>query len=80
MIYSSKVTFTDGLISEISGNSSTSTDSIDIFQVAGKTITQAERKIAESIADLDTIGKQALAATTVVLVLLVLYLAAIIFI
>ena len=34
----------------------------------------------ESIADPDTIGKQALAAATVVLVLLVLYLAAITFI
>lgn len=80
MIYSSEVTFTDELISEISGNNSTSTGSIDIFQVAGKTITQAERKIAESIADLDTIGKQALAAATLVLVLLVLYLVVIIFI
>ncbi|MDB6216651.1 hypothetical protein [Streptococcus vestibularis] len=80
MIYSSEVTFTDELISEISGNSSTSTDLIDIFQAVGKNITQAERKIAESIADLDTIGKQTLAATTVVLVLLVLYLVAITFI
>mgnify|MGYP006978898114 CR=1 FL=1 len=52
----------------ISGNSSTSTGSIDIFQAAGKTITQAARKIAESISDPDTIGKQALAAATVVLV------------
>ena len=34
----------------------------------------------ESIADPDTIGKQTLAATTVVLVLLVLYLVAITFI
>lgn len=80
MIYSSKVTFTDGLISEISGNSSTSTDLIDIFQAVGKTITQATRKIVESIADPDTIGKQVLAAATLVLVLLVLYLAAITFI
>ena len=80
MTYSLKVTFTDGLISEISGNSSTSTGSIDIFQVAGKTITQAERKIVESIADPDTIGKQVLAAATLVLVLLVLYLVAITFI
>ena len=39
LIYSSEVTFTDGLISEISGNSSTSTGSIDIFQAVGKTIT-----------------------------------------
>ena len=69
-----------GWSSAISGNSSTSTGSIDIFQAAGKTITQAARKIAESIADPDTIGKQALAAATVVLVLLVLYLAAITFI
>ena len=80
MIYSSEVTFTDELISEISGNSSTSTGSIDIFQVAGKTITQAERKIVESIADPDTIGKQVLAAATLVLVLLVLYIVAITFI
>ena len=56
MIYSSEVTFTDELISEISGNSSTSAGSIDILQAAGKTVTQAARKIAESIADLDTIG------------------------
>ena len=69
-----------GWSSAISGNSSTSTGSIDIFQAAGKTITQAARKIAESISDPDTIGKQALAAATVVLVLLVLYLAAITFI
>ena len=69
-----------GWSSAISGNSSTSTASIDIFQAAGKTITQAARKIAESISDPDTIGKQALAAATVVLVLLVLYLAAITFI
>lgn len=69
-----------GWSSAISGSSSTSTGSIDIFQAAGKTITQAARKIAESIADPDTIGKQALAAATVVLVLLVLYLAAITFI
>lgn len=69
-----------GWSSAISGNGSTSTGSIDIFQAAGKTITQAARKIAESIADPDTIGKQALAAATVVLVLLVLYLAAITFI
>lgn len=69
-----------GWSSAISGNNSTSTGSIDIFQAAGKTITQAARKIAESISDPDTIGKQALAAATVVLVLLVLYLAAITFI
>ena len=69
-----------GWSSAISGNSSTSAGSIDIFQAAGKTITQAARKIAESISDPDTIGKQALAAATVVLVLLVLYLAAITFI
>lgn len=69
-----------GWSSAISGNSSTSTGSIDIFQAAGKTITQAARKIAESVSDPDTIGKQALAAATVVLVLLVLYLAAITFI
>lgn len=69
-----------GWSSAISGSSSTSTGSIDIFQAAGKTITQAARKIAESISDPDTIGKQALAAATVVLVLLVLYLAAITFI
>ena len=69
-----------GWSSAISGNSSTSTGSIDIFQAAGKTITQAARKIAESISDPDTIGKQALAVATVVLVLLVLYLAAITFI
>ena len=69
-----------GWSSAISANSSTSTGSIDIFQAAGKTITQAARKIAESIADPDTIGKQVLAAATVVLVLLVLYLAAITFI
>ena len=80
MIYSSEVTFTDELISEISGNSSTSAGSIDILQAAGKTVTQAARKIAESIADPDTIGKQALAAATLVLVLLVLYLVVIIFI
>ena len=70
MIYSSEVTFTDELISEISGNSSTSAGSIDILQAAGKTVTQAARKIAESIADLDTIGKQTLAAARVVLVLI----------
>ena len=69
-----------GWSSAISGNSSTSAGSIDIFQAAGKTITQAARKIAESISDPDTIGKQALAAATVVLVLLVLYLAEITFI
>ena len=69
-----------GWSSAISGINSTSTGSIDIFQAAGKTITQAARKIAESISDPDTIGKQALAAATVVLVLLVLYLAAITFI
>ena len=69
-----------GWSSAISGNSSTSAGSIDIFQAAGKTITQAARKIAESIADLDTIGKQTLAAARVVLFLLVLYLAAITFI
>ena len=80
MIYSSEVTFTDELISEISGNSSTSAGTIDILQAAGKTVTQAARKIAESIADLDTIGKQTLAAARVVLFLLVLYLAEITFI
>ena len=74
MIYSSEVTFTDELISE------TSAGSIDILQAAGKTVTQAARKIAESIADLDTIGKQTLAAARVVLFLLVLYLAEITFI
>lgn len=68
MIYSSEVTFTDELISEISGNSSTSAGSIDILQAAGKTVTQAARKIAESIADLDTIGKQTLAAARVVFI------------
>lgn len=69
-----------GWSSAISGSNTTSSGSIDIFQAAGKTITQAARKIAESISDPDTIGKQALAAATVVLVLLVLYLAAITFI
>ena len=69
-----------GWSSAISGNSSTSTGSIDIFQAAGKTITQAARKIAESISDPDTIGKQVLAAATLVLVLLVLYLVVITFI
>ena len=69
-----------GWSSAISGSNTTSSGSIDIFQAAGKTITQAARKIAESISDPDTIGKQALAVATVVLVLLVLYLAAITFI
>ena len=69
-----------GWSSAISGSNTTSSGSIDIFQAASKTITQAARKIAESISDPDTIGKQALAAATVVLVLLVLYLAAITFI
>lgn len=69
-----------GWSSAISGSNTTSSDSIDIFQAASKTITQAARKIAETISDPDTVGKQALAAATVVLVLLVLYLAAITFI
>lgn len=69
-----------GWSSAISGSNTTSSGSIDIFQAAGKTITQAARKIAETISDPDTVGKQALAAATVVLVLLVLYLAAITFI
>lgn len=69
-----------GWSSAISGSNTTSSGSIDIFQAASKTITQAARKIAETISDPDTVGKQALAATTVVLVLLVLYLAAITFI
>lgn len=69
-----------GWSSAISGSNTTSSGSIDIFQAASKTITQAARKIAETISDPDTIGKQALAAATVVLVLLVLYLAAITFI
>ena len=45
-----------------------------------KPLPRAARKIAESIADLDTIGKQTLAAARVVLFLLVLYLAEITFI
>lgn len=69
-----------GWSSAISGSNTTSSGSIDIFQAASKTITQAARKIAETISDPDTVGKQALAAATVVLVLLVLYLAAITFI
>ena len=69
-----------GWSSAISGSNTTSSGSIDIFQAAGKIITQAARKIAETISDPDTVGKQALAAATVVLVLLVLYLAAITFI
>lgn len=69
-----------GWSSAISGSNTTSPGSIDIFQAASKTITQAARKIAETISDPDTVGKQALAAATVVLVLLVLYLAAITFI
>ena len=69
-----------GWSSAISGSNTTSSGSIDIFQAASKTITQAARKIAETISDPDTVGKQALAAATVVLVLLVLYLAAIAFI
>ncbi|CAD0135738.1 protein of unknown function [Streptococcus thermophilus] len=44
MIYSSEVTFTDELISEISGNSSTSAGSIDILQAVGKTVTQGCEK------------------------------------
>ena len=66
-----------GWSSAISGSNTTSSGSIDIFQAASKTITQAARKIAETISDPDTVGKQALAAATVVLVL---YLAAITFI
>lgn len=50
------------------------------FLRMGRLITQAARKIAETISDPDIIGKQALATATVVLVLLVLYLAAITFI
>ncbi len=69
-----------GWSSAISGSNTTSSGSIDIFQAASKTITQAARKIAETISDPDTVGKQALAAATVVLVLLVLYLAEITFI
>lgn len=69
-----------GWSSAISGSNTTSSGSIDIFQAASKTITQAARKIAETISDPDTVSKQALAAATVVLVLLVLYLAAITFI
>lgn len=69
-----------GWSSAISGSNTTSSGSIDIFQAASKTITQAARKIAETISDPDTVGKQALAAATVVLVLLLLYLAAITFI
>lgn len=69
-----------GWSSAISGSNTTSSGSIDIFQAASKTITQAARKIAETISDPDTVGKQALAVATVVLVLLVLYLAAITFI
>ena len=69
-----------GWSSAISVSNTTSSGSIDIFQAASKTITQAARKIAETISDPDTVGKQALAAATVVLVLLVLYLAAITFI
>lgn len=45
-----------------------------------KPLPRAARKIAESIADLDTIGKQTLAAARVVLFLLVFYLAEITFI
>ena len=45
-----------------------------------KPLPRAARKIAESIADLDTIGKQTLAAARVFLFLLVLYLAEITFI
>ena len=59
-----------GWSSAISGSNTTSSGSIDIFQAASKTITQAARKIAETISDPDTVGKQALAAATVVLVLL----------
>ncbi|MFR3178519.1 MAG: hypothetical protein ACLTM7_03465 [Streptococcus sp.] len=68
------------VFSDFGNNSNKHTGSIDIFHAAGKTVTQAARKIAESIADLDTIGKQTLAAARVVLFLLVLYLAEITFI
>ena len=68
------------LADQIAGVLSGWSSSIDIFQATSKTITQAARKIAETISDPDIIGKQALATATVVLVLLVLYLAAITFI
>ncbi|ELW76321.1 hypothetical protein IQ5_00484 [Streptococcus thermophilus MTCC 5460] len=55
-------------------------DQLTSYKQQVKPVTQAARKIAESIADLDTIGKQTLAAARVVLFLLVLYLAEITFI
>ena len=43
-----------GWSSAISGSNTTSSGSIDIFQAASKTITQAARKIAETISDPET--------------------------
>ncbi len=55
-------------------------DQLTSYKQQVKPLPRAARKIAESIADLDTIGKQTLAAARVVLFLLVLYLAEITFI
>ena len=55
-------------------------DQLTSYKQQVKPLPRAVRKIAESIADLDTIGKQTLAAARVVLFLLVLYLAEITFI
>lgn len=64
----------------VSGSGTAGTTPIDIFQAASHGVTQAAKKIAEAISDPEVVGKQALAAATVALVLLVLYLAAITFI